>query len=616
MNDLESHIERLCIKTLDEKGWKTFKDIEVKALDQPYPMAACITLDDRRIKINVSHDLYKITDDMIKEEKMVRSAESLLEPLMYFGVVHEYGHHQYCPRSREELQQMLEGIFESIQGRECDLETIKGLCLDVHNMFSDTVLNTINSLTDAKKDSYREGLDTFYALAGSYTKKLGFKGRWDKALTLFFESNQLLCNTSKYVNEKIHKKYFPRFFPGFSRYRKKILNVFTGDEKLTKLVLERKLNDEDTQRLVKRLNDTSLWKKIAYDYTNIVYPFLKQMSEQEKEMLKNSFSRETPSSGRGSKKSSGKDDHNKQGGNKKNPLDEILDKLLKNEKHQPYSSPFLVQFWKLDQLYKSRAGRLALYAEEENPCNQDEEKMSVEEMTLEEFEPKDTDWASTRMLTKKDGTRHLELYKYSNPLILPFESEEKPVGIPDLSFIFDSSGSMDFRPFEGEGRGEYHFAALAFYSILDFLEKEGLAPLLNYYLINFSETTYASGWCPYGEINKVKMTLFDHQGSGTELDPQALKDLSYNRRDNMLCFMLSDTRFNSDKNEQQVIQEVDKMIGAGGVGFYLFQLGYPSTFSKAMEERDLPVHYVMSTEDFMNKAIRFSKSLYGEIVKK
>ncbi len=624
---LESHVEQLCIKVIDEKGWKTFKDIEVKALEQPYPLVAFITLAERRININVSQDLYKITEDLIKEEKISRSSESLLEPLMYFGVVHEHGHHQYCPRTREDLQQVLEGIFEAIQGRECEIEKIKGLCLGIHNMFSDTVLNTINSRTDDKSESYREGLDTFYMISGSYLSKLGIKRRWTKPFTLFLESNQLLCNTNQETNEKMHKKYFPRFFPGFQRYRKKLLNVFTGDEELTKKVLERNLSEEETEVLTNRLKDTSLWKKMAHDYANIIYPFMKQEEGQERDMLENSFSKEEqPSHRRSSKGSGGKEDKQKgscdkqcdkqRGGNKKNPLDEILDKLLKNEKHMPYTSPFLAQFWKLDQVYRSRAGKIALYAEENHQGNQDEENMSVEEMPFEEFDPKDVDWASTRMLTKNDGTKHVELYRYSNPLILPFESEETPVGIPDISFIFDSSGSMDFQPFAGDGCGHYHFAVLAFYSILNFLEKEGLAPLINYHLINFSETTYSSGWCQYGEINKVKRTLFDHQGGGTTLDPQALEDLRINRKDNMICFMLSDTGFNSSENEKKVIEEVDKIIDTRGIGFYLFQLGYPSGFSKAMEERNVPVHHVKSAEDFMNKAIRFSKDLYGELVKK
>ncbi|MBM3200163.1 hypothetical protein FJZ53_04450 [Candidatus Woesearchaeota archaeon] len=621
-SSLESHIEKLCIKVLDEKGWKTFKDIQVKALDQLSPIGAFITLTQRQININVSNDIYKAIDDWKRDEKLIGSSESVIEPLTYFAVVHEYGHHQYCPRTREDLQQVLEGIFEAVQGRECDAETIKGLCLNIHNMFSDTILNTINSRTDDKKESYREWLDNFYSLSGHYLKNLGVKRRMSKSFSLFLESNQFLCNTSEKSNESIHKKYFPRFFPGFQRYRKKLLNVFTGDEELTKKVLERSLSEEESENLVKRFKDNSLWKKMAYDYTNILYPFIKQESKQEQEMLDNSFSKEERQS-QSQKKTSEKKDKScdKQCDNnckdkKRNPIEDILDKLLKNEKHVPYTSQFLAQFWKLDQLYKSRAGKIALYAEEQSRSSQDEEKMSVEEMPFEEFEPKDIDWASTRILTKNGGTKHVELYKYSNPLILPFESEEQPVGIPDLSFILDSSISMGFKPFEGEGQGGYHFAVLAFYSILNYLEKEGLAPLLNYHMINFSDTTYSSGWRNYSELMEVKKTLFDYQGNGTTLDPKALEDLRDNRKDNLLCFMLSDTGFNSMDNEAKIIEEVDKIIGTRSIGFYLFQLGYPSRFSKAMEERNIPVQYVKSAEDFMNKSIRFSKSLYGEIVKR
>lgn len=627
-NVLEQRIGTLCRKVIDDKGWKTFQDIQVKAVEQPFPMSAFITLTDRRINVNVSEDLYKEINMLKDDEKISKDTDSIIEPLTYFGVVHEYGHHQYCPRTREDLQQILEGVFEAVHGREFDSERIRELCLDIQNMFSDTILNTINAHTDDNKEEYREGFDTFYILSANDCKRKRL-GKTSKGFTLFLNSNELLCNTSLEISEKM-KKYLPKFFPGFSRYRKKILNVFTGDKGLTKKVLERRMDEEDVEKLVNRFKDTSLWKQMAYDYSNIIYPFMKQLGQGEADSLDNSFSKDSPSStGRRSskKKPTPKDGKDKRSssdkkcdkncgiGKKKDPIDDLLDKL-KNP-HIPYTSPFLYQFARLDSLYRARAGKLALYAQEENsPSLQHEEKMSVEEMPLEEFETRDVDWASTRILKKNDGTKHVELYRQTTPLILPFESEEKPIGIPDLSFIFDSSGSMNFEPFEGEGKGQYHFAVLAFYSILNYLEKEGLAPLLNYYSINFSKTTYSSGWCSYSEINKVKSTLFDYQGGGTALEPAVLQDLRVNRRDNLISFMLSDTDFNFKENETQVIQEIDKILATGGIGFYLFQIGLPTTFSKAMEERNVPVQYVKSAEDFMNKAIRFSKDLYGELLRK
>ena len=81
-----------------------------------------------------------------------------------------------------------------------------------------------------------------------------------------------------------------------------------------------------------------------------------------------------------------------------------------------------------------------------------------------------------------------------------------------------------------------HYAVLAFYSILKDLEQKGIAPLLNYHLINFSQDSISSGWCSYSEITKVKQTIFDYQGLGTKLDPMTLSNLRLERKDNFILF--------------------------------------------------------------------------------
>jgi hypothetical protein len=218
------------------------------------------------------------------------------------------------------------------------------------------------------------------------------------------------------------------------------------------------------------------------------------------------------------------------------------------------------------------------------------------------------------MLTPdKNGSKKITLYRRDVPLQIDSNVSENPSGIFDLSFIFDSSGSMGFEPFEMPPRGQYHFAALAFYCILKDLQERGIAPLIKYNLINYSNFTRASGWKPYSEIENVKRALFDYQAGGTILNPKELEKLRTTRQDNFISFMLTDSGFNLQENTDQVVREVEEMRKIGNIGFYLFQMGSPSDFSKRVEDIGFPVQYISSAEDFMNTTIRFTSDLYGRL---
>jgi hypothetical protein len=179
-----------------------------------------------------------------------------------------------------------------------------------------------------------------------------------------------------------------------------------------------------------------------------------------------------------------------------------------------------------------------------------------------------------------------------------------------LAFIFDSSISMGFDP--EKGLGEYHFAVLAVYSILQSLKKRNLAHLLNYAALNFSHRTVCSGWRGYSEINEVKRAIFRYQGLNTTLDPVALRDLRVTRRGRFIAFMLSDTGFNTLDNAVEIASEIRLATSSGIAGYFLFQLGEPSTFSEMLRKDGVPVLPVKSAEDFLHRSIEFTKELYAE----
>ncbi len=675
--NLEEEINKLCRQIVDEKGYKTFRDIDTKVMPDMMVLGAFISFLDRKITTMVGQDFYGAVDKVIEQEGLGTSSDSFIPTALYTIVTHEYNHHWECPINKENMQLILEGLFESINGREYRKDRIIQGCLDVSNMFSDTIINTIAAHTDIDKNRYRQGLDLTYLLMGNYTKRKA-KQKGDKAFTLFLNTNQALCQTSPQMNEKM-QKYLASFFLGHERYKRKVLDIFTGDETLTKAVLSRDVGSQAAADLVGRLRNVSEWKHMAKEYADIIYPFLKKRNE----WLDNSFTRrqQGQNSQQGPQQSSGqqqspqqssdskqkkqessssgdsqqkkpeqnKDDKNKSlssqdkkkqeeksanekkderkqsagkkddKNEKKSAAEELLDKLFEKDEKNAYKSPFVHQFYLLDELYKKRAGKISLFAHDNKRTSPEHEiYLGKDVMPFDEFRSKDIDWASTRIFTGKDGEKSFELYRRDLPITLPFESEMSDKGIPDLGFIIDGSISMDFKPFEGDGVGEYHLAVLTFYSMLNDLEQKGVAPLINYLAMNFGlpGDTRSSGWRTYSEIDEVKKTLFDYPSAGgTYIDRKALADFRLDRKDNCLLFMLSDTMFSSPENTLEIISEVDEMLGSGGIGLYLFQIGSKTPFSIAMEDRGVGVNYIESAQDFLDQTIIFTRDLYAEATK-
>jgi len=190
-------------------------------------------------------------------------------------------------------------------------------------------------------------------------------------------------------------------------------------------------------------------------------------------------------------------------------------------------------------------------------------------------------------------------------------------GIPDISFIFDTSSSEGFNPLakDEKQKGSYDLACLGFYSIVKYLESIGLAPMMNFNVINFSSFTKSSGWSPYSDLNRLKRLLFAHQNGATFLDPVAIRKLTSGRKDSFISFMLSDTGFNSEKNAEEIIKEID-LLSQSSSHFHLFQLGGLETkFSNQVKRLGAGVDLINSTEDFMNLSLKFTQNLYGEIAK-
>ena len=150
--------------------------------------------------------------------------------------------------------------------------------------------------------------------------------------------------------------------------------------------------------------------------------------------------------------------------------------------------------------------------------------------------------------------------------------------------------------------------------MLDQLEEIGIAPLLKYNMINFSSRTVESGWHTYAQMPAVKRAMFDYQGSFTYLDPRALERLRKGRTDSFLCFLLTDGGFNANANADAVLAEIDMMQKTGSIGIHAFNLGGSDCyFWRGFRNLGLKDQPVRNAQDFLDKAIKFTKEFYSEI---
>ncbi len=214
------------------------------------------------------------------------------------------------------------------------------------------------------------------------------------------------------------------------------------------------------------------------------------------------------------------------------------------------------------------------------------------------------DFGKTIVLDDYEGNTDLIFKEKVMPIDLNLPVPEQFGGIPDLCFVYDSSGSMGFSP----GRsGKYHTALLTFYSIINGLEEEGVAPLLKYNGVNFSDRTFASGWHSYKDLWEVKKTLLQYQGGGTTLDAKVLRDIREQRSDSYLLVLLTDFGiYNASDVEEELVKTVEDDAAVVVVAC----LDGRNINTERLSYKGVNVIYPKDIQDFMNFTIDLTRGIY------
>ena len=132
----------------------------------------------------------------------------------------------------------------------------------------------------------------------------------------------------------------------------------------------------------------------------------------------------------------------------------------------------------------------------------------------------DVKLSATRMLPGPEGQAVLSLYRRERPLLADVRGTGRV--LPDLAWIVDSSGSMEWKPLAPEDGGKFDRLLRTVFGVWRSLERRGLADHVRHAAVNFSSNTICSGWQPWACRSLVDKVLFTHQNGRSTIDGEKL----------------------------------------------------------------------------------------------
>jgi len=639
---------------------KSYHSVEVTFTDDGPLAFAFITFKDWKIYIFLANNFREYLTEIIGKYEIQMPIEKIEDLFLKFMVTHEYGHFSICPYDYYNYDKIVRVMHRYIEPRLLSKIRIKEVCANIGNMFMDTIVNAEMS---RQYDDYNQGMLLFYLISHLYDRKKSksffkFFHRIPKCITSFMQSNMALCNIKRDEANQLNK-FYSLLYGCSHRTLFVIINIFIRDKKETEKVMAGKGTPSTTLKMI----DKSLWEIMVEEYTKIIFPLIK---DEGKDKFSNSFtknegkgngqSQDKPkNSGNDGKEEEKKPDKSNDGKEEekkpdksndgkeeekkpdksndgkdqkpekkdsesskeekednKSPLEKILENIAKEQSSHHYIEMKIEDYIRLDNYYKGLAKPLKILSdiETKKKSHSYNVRIGCEEISPVDFSPKNIEWSATRMLDNK-----VHIFQKPDKLEISNEIqiERSQKGFPDMCFIIDSSMSMEFEPYEQTG--DYHYAVLAVYNIIEYLARNNLLSLLNFSAINFSKETIYSGWHPYTHLDKVKRALLKYQGDFTTLDSKILKQVAEERKDNFILFILTDSGFNKKEIAIEVGDTLIDIANGGYASVFHFQMGYDlNGFSHRLKRNNIPVLEISSAEDFMHLSLQFTKELYGKVI--
>ncbi len=197
----------------------------------------------------------------------------------------------------------------------------------------------------------------------------------------------------------------------------------------------------------------------------------------------------------------------------------------------------------LDKLYEGIAERIAVCSDTQRSKSYPLMDFGAEPFDFNKHRLSDIDTSRVYVDTESPFKKPITFShkRYTHDIVLPVY--ETKTGYTDTCIMVDDSGSM-----MGAGKqetipwgddSEYHYAMLGFYGLMNYAKDLGIAPLVSWNLVRFSDTTKTSGWVDYSSLDTFKRQALDEVcGGGTTLDMKVVRKVL--NRDPCNIILMSD----------------------------------------------------------------------------
>lgn len=195
-------------------------------------------------------------------------------------------------------------------------------------------------------------------------------------------------------------------------------------------------------------------------------------------------------------------------------------------------------------------------------------------------------WPQTQCTVSNRERPRLQLFQSEVDLEVPIYPVAGRSFLPDLAFLVDSSGSMDYDPYAG--KGEYDLVLCTIFGVFHWLVQQGMASFLRYAALNFSTETLYSGWCGWDERTSFHETLFRYQGGETRLDIAIATRMVQESQRAFTAILISDGEI---ENSAAVAGYVKRHF-TPPTGFVMVQMGWMSRLARTLLQQGYEVHLV------------------------
>ncbi len=624
---------------LAERGWDVLYKLNVERKETQNIFDASMNQRTWHIDVTVDPEFEEKLGKIARDSGLNISAP--VQKALRGIVDHEMGHWELCPSDIVYLESMLNSVSKGLSSGGLSEQEVKQYSPYAANMFSDAVINCSHMRDQDFSEAY--GLLQASRVYTSPNSQKNGQPLISDYFGLFTDLQMKLVRGDKSLRELAER--YVADYPALAKTSEQLLGILVGKE-LAKKAFSDSLTEEDMDDVAYILKDRSSWDKKSKRFARVIAPYIKDQiedmkknqplmpmlsgvgepgnkskgsgnndsegsetkgSENAKRIIKQGLDR-LESEAEGEKKSEEKEEGKEAAKGGKKESDEELGRKIGEKVSGSQGGTemgYAARHEVYDELYKRRAGQIVV-----NFLDNGEGAPSVtlfhmakRRMNGEEKLDNTVAWEKTIFVNEEPW-----LFKKDMPFDITSPGPSSKGSYEDILFMMDVSGSMGWSdtPLDGS---RYDMAIRTVYSVINYLEKSGKAPFLNYGLLQFSYDTTWSGWKSYHQTKSLTEGLFTgFQGGGTVLEPRKVEAADSRPGKHFLTIMVTDGEIT---NPDEAFRACSKVALDHKNDFVLFQIESESTFGRKMQEIGVPVIQIDKPEDLIGITLDIVRSKYA-----